>query len=130
MPDGTSSPVDDPRFIPAIDLIRRTGARDVQIRYSDDEEPVVWFVIASYSIRGGKPVSSGKINARKVGAAFDPLKAVFRFLDDALDGGQCVHCGRVTGFEPSIGPMPLDELVCWYQWDPELRTFRRGCEGD
>jgi hypothetical protein len=22
------------------------------------------------------------------------------------------------------------QVVCWYRFDPELKTFRRGCEGD
>lgn len=30
---------DDPKLVAAIDLLGRTGAADVQIRYSDDEDP-------------------------------------------------------------------------------------------
>jgi hypothetical protein len=30
----------------------------------------------------------------------------------------------------AVDSMPLNESVCWYQWDPEMKTFRRGCEGD
>ena len=125
-----NDPSEDPRFLPALDLIRRTGARNLQIAYSDDVDPIVWMVVVSYSMRDGQPRSSGKINAHKVGAAFTPLAAAFKLLDDALDGGRCAHCGRVTGFTPHFDAMPLADHVCWYQWDPELGTFRRGCEGD
>jgi hypothetical protein len=57
----------------------------------------------------------------------DPLDAVFRLCDEVIDGGQCTHCRKPAGFEPSIETMPLNQFVCWYQWDPELKTFRRGC---
>lgn len=122
--------LEDPRFIPAIDMIRRTGAKEVQIRFSDDESPTVWMVVAGYTWRDGKPRAQGKVNRHAVGAGLDPLSAAFSLLDDTLDGGRCEHCHRVTGFEPTIDPMPLADHVCWYQWDPEMKTFRRGCEGD
>ena len=55
--------------------------------------------------------------------------AVFRLCDQVIDGGTCTHCNRPTGFTPDLDPMPLDDIVCWYQWDPELSEFRRGCAG-
>lgn len=124
-------PVLDERFTAAIDLVRRTGAKEVQVRYSDDEQPVVWFVVAGYISRGGKPVSTGKVNAWKVGSALTPHDAIFRLLDDTIDGAECAHCHRPSGFvEGFDANMPLDRHVCWYQYDPELKRYRRGCEGD
>jgi hypothetical protein len=107
----------DPRIPAAIDLIRRTGASEFSFRYSDDEPPVVWMAIAKW----GKTWD--------IGAGVNPTIALFRLLDQVIDGGQCVHCKRPTGFEESVDEMPLDKLVCWYQWDPERKIFRRGCEG-
>jgi hypothetical protein len=66
----------------------------------------------------------------EVGASMDPLQAVFRLCDQVIDGGKCTHCDRPTGFVADIEPMPMSEMVCWYQWDPEIKTFRRGCAGD
>jgi hypothetical protein len=110
--------LDEPKLLAAIDFIRRTGARSVQVRYSDDEEPVVWFVVASFD--GDR---------HEVDASLHPTRAALRLCERLADGGQCRHCGRPTGLEPdSLDTMPLDELVCWYQYDPELATFRRGCE--
>lgn len=113
-------PVDEPRLHASIDLIRRTGANAIDIRYQDDQEPVVWMVVALYP--------SGKA---EVDAAFDPVRAALRLCERLADGGQCTHCKRPTGLEPdSIETMPMNELICWYQYDPELKKFRRGCEGD
>ena len=123
-------PHDDPRMIAGIDLCRRMGARDFQLRYSDDEQPVVWFAVAGFSTIKGRPSSTGKINAHRVGGALDPVSAVLKLLDDLVDGAQCTHCGRPTGVGHDLDEMPLAEHVCWYQFDPELKTYRRACEGD
>lgn len=113
-------PGEDPRLVAAVGLIGRTGAKGSQLRYSDEEEPVVWMALADYPT-----------GQREVAAALDPLRAVLRLCEALVDGGMCVHCRRPAGFEPdSLDSMPMDVLVCWYQWDPELGTFRRGCEGD
>jgi len=79
--------------------------------------PVVWVAVGTWGDR------------HEVGAGLDPTRAALRLCEQVMDGGQCTHCGRPSGFEPdSIDGMPLDELVCWYQFDPELKTFRRACE--
>lgn len=120
--------LDDPRFTGAIDVLRRTGMKEFQIRYSDDEEPVVWFAVASYTVRNGKMVSGGKINYHETAAAFDPVAAVFRLCDEVVDGGQCAHCGRPAGFQPKPEAMPMDTLICWWVWDPETTKFVQGCQ--
>lgn len=106
----------DDRFLAAVDLIGRTGAEQFQIRFCEEEKPVVW-------IAGGK---WGEI--WQFGASVNPLSAVFDLCDTAIDGGTCRYCARTTGFSPDHTEMPLDALICWYQYDPELKTFRRGCE--
>jgi hypothetical protein len=114
-------PVDshkDPRLAAAVSLIGHTGATGFQMRYCDEERPVVWIALAQFE------------KDWECASAMNPLRAVFRLCDELFDGGTCTHCKRPTGFEPSIDPMPMSEIVCWYQWDPELKTFRRGCAGD
>lgn len=102
----------------AFDMVRQTGAKNAGLRYQDDEQPVVWIGVASFD--GDR---------HEAAAALDPLRAMLRLCERLVDGGQCVHCGRPTGFEPdSLETMPLGDKVCWTQWDPELKTFRRGCE--
>jgi hypothetical protein len=111
---------DDERFIAAIEFIRKTSSTGFQIRYSDDETPTVWFAVAEYPD-----------NKFEVDASLDPIQAALRLCERLCDGGQCRHCGRPTGLEPdSIETMPLNRTICWYQYDPELKKFRRGCEGD
>ncbi len=84
-------------LVASLDFVRRTGAAQAQVRFSDDEKP---------------------------------LRAALRLLDQLIDGGQCLHCKRPTGVSETFdGAMPLDDLLCWYRYDPELKTFRRGCEG-
>lgn len=108
----------DPRLTAAVDLIGRTGAQGFQFRYSDDEQPIVWFAVALYGD-----------DRAEVDAALDPLRAVLRLAERIVDGGKCTHCGRPAGLDPdSIDRMPLDNVICWYQFDPELATFRRACE--
>ena len=119
----------DPRLTAGIAMLRRTGAREVQVRYQDDEQPVVWLAVASYGVENGVPVAEGGDETHEAAAALDPVRAVLRLCERLIDGGQCSHCHRPTGFEPdSLDTMPLDKTLCWYQWDPELETFRRGSE--
>ena len=116
-------PVRDPRFLAAIDLLRRTGAQWVQIRYSDDEQPVIWMVAASWD--------HALARGEDAGAGMSPLQASMRLLDQIVDGGQCRHCERPTGVTDDWrGEMPLAEHVCWYRYDPETESFRRSCEGE
>ena len=113
------TPADDPRFIAATEMIGRTGASAFQIRYSDDEEPTIWLTVAQY-----------EGDRFECAAGRDPLAAILRLCGQLIDGGICTHCSRPTGFSADLDALPLAEHVCWYQWDPELKTFRRGCEGE
>jgi hypothetical protein len=64
-------------------------------------------------------------------AAMNPVRAILRLCERLIDGSICTHCKRPAGFEPDdITSMPANDFFCWYQYDPELKTFRRGCEGD
>jgi hypothetical protein len=61
-----------------------------------------------------------------------PWRATFRLAEAVLDGGHCRHCHKMT----AVDDKPADdllaatgEIVCFYRYDPELRTFRRSCEG-
>lgn len=122
--------VHDPRYVGAIDLVRRNGAREVQLRYDEEQNPIVWVATAGFSIINGKPSSRGKINAYQAGGGLDPLLALFALCRACLDRqGYCRHCNRNTMFDETFEPQPLEDFYCWYQWDPEMQTFRRGCEG-
>jgi hypothetical protein len=117
-PRGT----DDPRLPAAVQLLERTGSHQFVLRYCEEGkaqgEPVIWAALARWNRHW------------EMGAATTPAEAVFRLCDEVIAGGQCEHCRRPTGFSPDLDPLPMDQFVCWYQWDPELRTFRRGCAGD
>lgn len=117
MGEALNQEVKDPRFVAAIKMIERTGSKEFQLRYSDDEQPVVWMAVAVYPGKGAQAA-----------AALNPVDAVFRLCDQLIDGGMCLHCHRPTGFSEDFDPMPLQEEVCWYQWDPEREVFRRDCE--
>jgi len=89
----------DPRFVAAYKLIGRTGARTVQVRYSEGDDPaedkLVWMAVVEYA-DGVWDVAAGR----------DPLQAIFRMCDTLVDGGMCAACGRPTGFDPVT---PLDD---------------------
>lgn len=130
---SSGSDVLDPRFVAGVDMLRRTGADTFAIRYSDDEEPVVWFAVVHHWTKDGVPVAMGTPDARVVwetAAGHDPTQAVMRLCEQLIDGGMCAHCKRPAGFSDDLEPMPIEETICWTQWDPELATFRRACEGD
>jgi hypothetical protein len=116
---GELPPEAEQRLNAGIALIGRTGAQVFQLRYSDDEEPTIWMAVSQHG------------DHYETAAAMDPVRAVLRLAEALIDGGTCTHCGRPAGLEPDHSEdMPLDNLFCWYQYDPELKTYRRGCEGD
>lgn len=122
----SDTPSLDPRFIAAVDLLGRTGVKQLRVAYSDEEQglPVVWWAAGSWKEHG-----------YEAAAALDPATAVLRLCERVIDGAECTHCHKPTMFEMD---MPIgtaldafaDALMCVYAWDPELSTFRRGCAGD
>jgi hypothetical protein len=105
----------------AVKLLYRTGAQTYRAGYSDpdDGEPTVWYACAVWP--------SGRADA---GAGLNPLTATLHLCEQVIDGGECTHCGQVTMFAADADDRILNRLGCVYAWDPELSTFRRGCEGD
>jgi hypothetical protein len=123
----------DPRMTAGIDLLRRTGQRSFQLRYSDDEQPVVWMAVGEYGLdEHNRPVKTGGETHHEVAAALHPVSAVLRLLELVLDGGQCVHCNRPTGIFPEREPPTISALmeaaICWYVFDADSASFVRGCE--
>lgn len=118
---------EDPRLLPAIDLVRRTGGIEFQLRFQSDQEPTVWIAVVGHSLNAHGHPTEGEVNRWSTAAGLTPPAAVFALLDNLIDGGTCAHCLRPSGFAPTIEQMPADQLLCWTQWDPELATFRRGC---
>ena len=112
-------PANDPRFVAAIDLIGRSGASEFQIRYDEEQDPIVWVACAKWP------------QGHEAAGAMTPLRAVIRLLEAVVDGGLCAHCGKPSYVSDDFdAKMPLEGHVCWYVYDPELTTFRRGCEGE
>lgn len=110
----------DPRVRAAVALIGRTGAAEFQIRYCDDDQPVVWVAAAYWSTH----------QCWEAAAAMNAPAAIFRLCTQVIDGGTCTHCSKPTVFTEDSDTTLLDLAGCVYAWDPELRTYRRGCEGD
>lgn len=116
---------DKDKLLAAIDFIRRCGASQVQVRYSDDEEPDIWFVVAKFD----KKKTPMAMNGIEVDASTNPTRAALRLCERLCDGSLCSHCHKPAALEPdSLNRMPFDQTICWYQYDPELKKFRRGCE--
>lgn len=115
------------KFTAGVDLLLRTGMMQFQIRYcgsGDDakEPPIAWVAVAIYS----------PTTVFECAAAGNPERAVMRLCEQLLDGGTCTHCKRPSAFDDDVDDAVNQQmsagLVCWYMWDPELATFRRGCE--
>ena len=124
----TLPPEQRDKLIAAFDFVGRTGARSVQLRWSDDEKPVIWMMVAEYRLDGdGKLAKEGK-PVFEVDASTDPIRATLRLCERLADGGMCTHCGRPSGLDPdTLDTMPLNDLICWFQWDPGSKKFIRGC---
>lgn len=105
------------------DMLGRLGVSQLRVGWSDEEdgEPIVWYATAHFRIP----------DAWEAAGAMTPDSAMFRLCERATDGGTCLHCNRPTGIvdDQQASDMPLNELFCWYAYDPELQKFRRSCEG-
>jgi hypothetical protein len=122
----------DPRALGAIDMLRRTGALSVQVRFSDDEEPTLWMACGEWAWLDGRPVPAttpGAMRRYEAAGALTVERALLRLCEQVIDGGMCAHCNRPTIFDDGFDETLHAEVFCWTQWDPELRTFRRDCEG-
>jgi len=118
-PDELMKQAQDDRLVACIDLARRSGATTIEVRYSDDNEPVVWMAVGKW---GENFEAAGAMN---------PLRAAIRLLEAVIDGGICTHCQRPSAVSDDwTQAMPLEQHVCWYIYDPEMKKFRRGCEGE
>lgn len=104
----------DDRAVAAIELIGRTGARDVEIGFLHDDVPsdqADWWASANY--RGAKVHVEHK---RSPGHALDSL------LARLLDGATCRWCGRqVTNRKTGNGPR-----YCRYVLQGD--RYVRGCQ--
>lgn len=124
--------LDEPMFLAAVDMARRTGSLEFQMRYSDDREPTVWVALARHKWGlAGLPVPASEKGVERwtVACSLSPVGAVIALCETLVDGGTCAHCHRPAGITVNLDPMPLDKVFCWTQYDPELKTFRRACEG-
>lgn len=98
-------------------LLGRTGADEYCTRVSP-ELPVVFMFMARWGDHW-EAMAGTKLS-----------QACFRMLQHIVDGGLCVHCQKPTGVARDFADDLDNEHICWYQMDPELKRFRRSCEGD
>ena len=111
------------RFTAGVDLIGRDGSKQFEFRLSEPEtpgSPEVFVCLAEFSDQ-----------VWAVGGGISPNQAMDNLLDYLIDGGKCQHCGRTTGVVHEPGdPGDFAAPICWYAYDPELKTYRRSCEGE
>ena len=105
----------------AVDLVRRTGAREYRFDSLTFDDKIVWIATASYP--------DGRWDSASSPA---PYRSAIRLAEQLVDGGTCAHCKRPTGVDERYDDPPSGDIngdrLCWYQYDPELKKFRRGCE--
>lgn len=99
-------------------LLGRTGCDEYATRVSKDEHPIVFIFMARWGDHW-EAMAGTKLS-----------QAVFRMAQHIVDGGLCVHCQKPTGVDRDFADELDTEHICWYQMDPELKRFRRSCEGD
>lgn len=109
----------DPRFAAVLTLLHRAGASEIQIRYDEEQDPIFWLVVGKWG------------DTYEADTALTPLRAAMRLAERVVDGGTCAYCTKPTALSDDWrSPTILDDLLCWWLYDPETQTFRRGCEGD
>jgi hypothetical protein len=109
----------DPRFTATLDLLRRMGASEVQIRYDEEQDPIFWLVVGRWG------------DTYEGDTALTPLRAAVRLAERVGDGGVCAFCARPAAVSDDWrAPTILDEHFCWWVYDPETESFRRGCEAE
>lgn len=113
-------PVFSPTSLAVIAWLPRCGVSSFQIRFSE-EQPVAWTAVAE--------LPDGRFDAA---AGNNPDIAVIRLAETLVDGGQCRHCNRPTGFEPNWEIVWDDGVlpICWATYDPETDSIRPGCGRD
>lgn len=130
----TAGGPEDPRWPAALEVLRRTGAIGLQVRFDDSEQPVVWVAVAEFNIGPeGRPIPGDQPGRKhhEAAGATHPIRALFRLVDEVIDGGVCVNCGRVSGFDEDVDPKAkglMDEVVCWWLWDAESKRYVQACQ--
>lgn len=102
-PKAKQGDVDGDTVVAVAGMMQRTGATGFQMRYSDDERPVVWIAVAEYA--GG---------VADCAAGMTPGAAAWRLAEQLLDGGECKLCGKATAVVRQAGELPELPGVC--QW--------------
>lgn len=111
---------DDPKFRAALEYVWTVLPRPLDIDFRvEGQAPTVWIVVCTYP--------EGRY---AVEADLDHLGALLKLCERITYGSVCLYCGRPAAFDPNMLELSTKGVFCWMQWDPELRVFRRSCEGD
>lgn len=105
-------------YYAGVDLLGRTGADEFFNRTEKTFLPVAWILTVRWGDRW--ETTSGHTAEQ----------AMFRMLQEVVDGGMCLHCNLPTAVVRDFEDDLDRDHVCWYQFDPELKKFRRSCEGE
>ncbi len=118
--------------VACVDMVGRSGAKEFQIRYDEQQTPTVWVAVARYSVRSSPTAIA--VRHYEAAGGMTPDDAAYRLLEAVLDGGWCRHCSGVVAVEREWRDdlaritFPDGRTSCWYVFDPELKRFRRSCE--
>ena len=104
---------DQDALIAAVDLVGRSGARDVEIGWLHDDVPseqAGWYATATY--QGAKLMADDHPG---------PIEAAEALTRRVLDGATCAHCHK---------PVRLDDELALSacRWTRQGARWARGCE--
>lgn len=128
----TDRPIDDVAIIAAADLVGRSGARNLEIGYLDDDVPAEqarWYAHAQY--RGARITAEDHTS---------PAAAAEALAQQVLEGGRCTHCGGLVAMSRGgaiAHPGAMADGSVWTEqeiraagqclWTREGRRWMRGC---
>ena len=100
--------IDQDAVLAAADLIKRSGASDMEVGYHEDESENQWWAVATY--RGAKITVDNQPT---------PDVALEALVKRIFTGGMCNHCKK---------PVVLDDDTPGCRWRRMGPKWVRGCE--
>ena len=96
----------------AVELLRRGGETEFQLRFSDEMDPTLWIAMV--------PLAE---NYWEVAAALTAEEAVFLLCRNLFSASACTHCDKLMMFEPSELEFEMFPDRCAITWSPALGRY-------
>lgn len=112
MTDRKLSASEEKLLVASVDIIGRTGAKNFEVGYLDDDQPDSWYAQAGY--HGSKIISANHSG---------PVEAADALARKLVNGGKCTHCGKTVRLPNGTA---FNKKYCYYFLVGGVK-WTRGC---